>query len=248
MIRNIHFADPGEPAPTTNPLPVEREEVTLRLRKVTVSPQEEYQLRAGEVRPISYELAAAILSFKGRCEINNKGVVVDRKELGGRHVYFHEDSITLNDFSVREQRLFYVINRQASDVIHILDHAGCYIESLPLREKPAVLDNDAQRQQYRENKAIADRAAKRLQDLHAEDTRERLETLAHNSREMTRIVQTLPTPGSDHAQPLQAHRSESAEIVAEVTRQTIARSSREKEAGTAADIVSRRTRQVDCPL
>jgi hypothetical protein len=247
MIRNITF-DSGSASLQTRPSE-EPEETILRTRKVTVSPHEEYQLRAGHVRPISNELAAAILSFKGRAIVGNKGVTVDRKDIGGRFVYFHEDSITLNDFSSREKKLFYVINRQTPEVLHLLDETGAYIESLPLRERPAVLDNEAQAEQLRQHKTVINRAATRLQHLHADDTRQALEDLAANSKEMQRVVHTLPAPCSDPANPVQPHRATAdGEIIAEVTRQTSARVSREKAAGSPSDIVRRRTREVECPF
>lgn len=246
MIRNITFSDCGAGvSPAADP---PEAATTLRLRPVTVSPHEEYLLRSGEVHPISNELAAAILSMKGRAIIGNKGVVVDRKDIGGRYVYFHEHSVTLNDFASRERRLFYVINRQTPEVLHLLDETGCYIESLPLRDRPAVLDNEAQQEQLRQNKAIVNRAASRLQSLHAEDTREALDTLAANSREMQRVVQTLPAACSEPAPPVQPSRNGSAETIAEVTRETAARFTRQKAAGTASDIVRRRTRDVECPF
>lgn len=245
MIRNITFMEPDSGAQSAVEAP---ENVTLRLRHVTVSPAEEYQMRSGEVRPISNELASAILSFKGRAKVENKGVVVERKDIGGKFTYFHEDSIVINDFSIREKKLFYVINRMVPEVLHLLDETGAYIESLPLRDRPAVLDVEAQAEQLRQNKTIINRAAKRLQDLHAEDTREALEDLAANSKEMQRVVQVLPAACSDPANPAQPSRNVMAEQVAEVTRQTSVRVSREKAAGSPSDIVRRRTRTAECPF
>lgn len=207
MIRNITFM---EAEGVDSPDQETPEEVILRTRKVTVSPQEEYQLRAGEVRPISNELAAAILSFKGRAQIGNKGVLVDRKDIGGRFVYFHEDSIIINDFSCRERKFFYVINRVSPDILHLLDDTGVYVESLPLRERPAVLDNDAQAREISRHKTVISRAASRLQNLHADDTRDALETLAANSCEMQRVVQTLPAPAAQPVQPARSIQGEAA--------------------------------------
>lgn len=225
MIRNITFESRSVGvSPTAEP-----EQTILRTRSITVSPAEEFHLRDGQTRPISNDLAAAILSFKGRAQIANKGVIVDRKDIGGRFVYFHEHSVTLNDFASRERRLFYVVNRQTPEVLHLLDEAGCYLESLPLRERPAVLDNEAQAEQLRQHKSVINRAASRLQALHGEDTREALQTLAENSREMQRIVQTLPTSCTAPAQEPQPSRNGSAETIAEVTRQTSIRVSEERE-------------------
>lgn len=205
MIRNITFMETEGEAP-----PTATEEVTLKTRQVTVSPCEEYQLRPGDAQPISNELAAAILSFKGRAQIGNKGVLVDRKDIGGRFVYFHEDSVVLNDFASREKKFFYVINRLTPDILHLLDETGAYIESLPLRERPAVLDNEAQAREIARNKTVIGRAASRLQALHADDTRERIETLAANSREMQRVVQTLPAPSVQPVQPARSTHGEAA--------------------------------------
>lgn len=215
MIRNITFITEPERGIHSAPQP---EEVTLRTRTVTVSPSEEYQLRGGQVRPISNELAAAILSFKGTAQIANKGVIVDRKDIGGRFVYFHEHSIVINNFASRERKYYYVINRLVPEVLHLLDETGAYIESLPLRERPAVLDAEAQAEQVRQNKTIISRAATRLQQLHAEDTRETLEALAANSKEMQRIVQVLPAACSDPASPVQPARSTHGEAAATGTR------------------------------
>jgi hypothetical protein len=249
MIRNITFDQGSADVPPASSAATAPEEiVTLRTRPVTVSPAEEYQFRPGEVRPISNELAAAILSFKGRAIVGNKGVTVERKDIGGKFVYFHEHSVTLNDFASREKKLFYVINRQTPEVLHLLDEAGCYIESLPLRERPAVLDNEAQAEQLRQHKTVINRAASRLQQLHGEDTREALQTLAENSREMQRVVQTLPAPCTATAEPLQPHRSPQGEAIAEVTRHTAERVVRAKAAGTTTDIVTRRSRAATCPF
>lgn len=245
MIRNITFQSSEDTAPATT-TEQEPEEVILRTRRVTISPAEEYALRPGEVRPISNELAAAILSFKGRAQIANKGVVVERKDIGGRYVYFHENSITLNDFSSREKKLWYVINRLTPEVLHLLNEDGSYIESLPLRERPAVLDTDAQAKQAAENKRVINRASQRLQHLHADDTAQALEDLAANSAEMLRVVQVLPAPNAPAATP---HRpTADGETIAQVERDTVHRITRDRDAGTPSDIVRRRTREVECPF
>jgi hypothetical protein len=252
MIRNITFiAEEPDMERGLQSAP-EPEHTTLRLRQVTMSPLEEYAIRPGEVRPISDELAAAILSFKGRAIIGNKGVVVDRKDIGGKYTYFHEDSILINDFATRERRLYYVINRQAPDVLHLLDESGCYLESLPLRERPAVLDTEAQAKQLRENKTVANRAARRLQEIHAEDTREALETLAANASEMQRVVHTLPVPDSTDAPPVQPIRSIQGERVAtaeaDLRRGLPTFKKSRQTTHDEDDILTRRATPTECPF
>lgn len=249
MIHNITFA---AGATMSEDAPVEN--TTLRTRSITVSPTEEYQLRPGNVRPISNELAAAILSFKGRAIVGNKGVVVDRKDIGGRYVYFHEDSIIINDFSSREKKLFYVINRLTPEVLHLLDETGAYIESLPLRERPAVLDNTAQAEQIRQNKAVINRASERLQVLHAPDTKEILETLAANSSEMTRVVMTLPADGNNTEAPQETHRSTHGESIAaaitDIQRGTYERNTKAhaERSESTRDVLDRRSKNKECPF
>lgn len=211
MIRNITFEmDDTAPATAT-----QETAPTLRLRPVTVSPAEEYALRAGTVRPISNDLAAAILSRKGRAEVTLKGIVVDRTDMGGRATYWHPNSILCNDLTNRDRKLFYVINIHQRDIVHVLDSAGCYLESLPIKERPEVLNTAQQAKAAADHKRQIGRVAAHLQQLHGKDTAERLEELAANSREMQRVVQTLPAPSATPAQPA---RSPMGEAIAGGTR------------------------------
>lgn len=168
----------------------------LRLRTVAVSPHEEYQLRGGSVRPISNELHAAILSRKGRAEITPKGIIVERKDMGGRNVFWHEDSIVCNDLAARERKIFYVVNPLQPDIVHLLTDEGAYIESLPLKSRPEVLNVEQQAEEMRRQQTFISRATRRLQQIHGADTAERLREMQANSAEMQRVVQTLPAPAA----------------------------------------------------
>ncbi len=170
-------------------------DLRIRLRSVAVSPHEEYHLRPGQVRPISNDLAAAILSRKGRVEITLKGIVVDRVDMGGRNTFWHEDSILCNDLAAAKGRkIYYKVNPLLPDIVHLLEEDGSYIESLPLKFRPEVLNTDQQEAEVRKQNRQINRAASRLQQLHGETTRERLADLQANSREMQRVVQTMPAP------------------------------------------------------
>ena len=198
-------------------------DVRLKLRTVAVSPSEEYALRAGDVTPIPDSLAALILSRSGRVEINLKGVVIDRKDLGGRCTYWHPDSRVCSDLSFRSRKVFYVLNIHRPEVLHLLDEAGTYLESLPLKERPAVLDNEAQTAEARKNHRAIARAAAHLQRLHADDTRDALEALRHNAEATRRVVQTLPQPGcKPAAEPVQEPRSALGETIAAAERDVMA--------------------------
>lgn len=210
MLRNITFDPPPSDPVSVYDIPEEKDFV-LRLRPVTVSPAEEYALRPGEVRPISHYLASAILTRKGRAEFTLKGIVIDRADMGGRNTYYHPDSALCNDLATRERKLYYLVNPLQKDIAHIYDDNGYYLETLPIKERPAVLDIEAQARVAAGHRRHIDRAAKRLQELHAKDTAERLEELAANSREMQHAVQVLPTP---NAQPVQPARSKHGEAAA----------------------------------
>jgi hypothetical protein len=203
-LRNVHFTAPLDdeptPAPTVDSIVATLPE-KMRLRKVAVSPLEEYARREGSVRPISDALAACILSIKGRVEINQKGARIDRKEIGGVRVYWHLDSRICADLSSREKKWFYVLNRHLPDRIHILDEHGRYIETLPQKSMPAALDNAAQAAAAADDKRAFRRAADHLQRLHGEDTTEKLEELRHNREIATRYVQTLDAPAAVDRQP-----------------------------------------------
>ena len=180
---------------TIDPPTAPAEDLRIRLRSVAVSPHEEYQLRPGQVRPISNDLAAAILSRKGRVEITLKGIVVDRVDMGGRNTFWHEDSILCNDLAAAKGRkIYYKVNPLQPDIVHLLEEGGSYIESLPLKFRPEVLNTEQQEAEVRKQNRQISRAAARLQKLHGETTRERLADLAANSREMQRVVQTMPAP------------------------------------------------------
>jgi hypothetical protein len=198
QLRNIHFADfDSEPAPSaptppdvTQPRPVE---TILKSRKVSVSPHEEYALRNGEARPISDSLAAIICSRKGRAKISLEGITVDRKDIGGKRLYHHPDSRLCNDQSSRERKIYYVLNSMKPEVIHLLTDQGVYIESLPEKFQPAVLNNEEQKKEYDDQRRQVARVARHLQELHRDDTKEAMAAIMSNNNEMRRIVNVLGT-------------------------------------------------------
>lgn len=206
-LRNIHFTCEDEPTGGTDSSPSAVAEAApafdtkLRLRKIKVSPHEEYALRLGEVAPISDSLAALICCRKGRAEIGPKGITVERKDIGGKRIYHHVDSRLCNDLSQRERKIFYVLNSLKPDIIHLLDDTGRYIESLPEKFQPGVLNNEEQRREYEDQKRQVSRVARHLQELHADDTKEAIAALTHNATVMKGIVQVL---GTDTPSPTNA--------------------------------------------
>jgi hypothetical protein len=200
---NIHFAAPSDtPAMPDNPAARQpAAEIRMRVRKVAISPHEEYALRPGAVRPISDALAALICCRKGRAEIGPKGITVERKDIGGRRIYHHVDSVLCNDLSQRERKIYYVLNALKPEVIHLLDDTGRYLESLPEKFQPGVLNTEEQAKEFADQKRQVSRVARHLQELHGEDTREAIATLTRNADMMKGIVHVL---GIDDAAPAQA--------------------------------------------
>lgn len=206
-LRNIHFAceesDTGIPACSSPPAAEAPPafDTKLRLRKIKVSPHQEYALRHGEVAPISDSLAALICCRKGRAEIGPKGITVERKDIGGKRIYHHVDSRLCNDLSQRERKIYYVLNSLKPDIIHLLDDTGRYIESLPEKFQPGVLNNEEQKREYQDQQRQVSRVARHLQELHGDDTKEAIAALTHNATVMKGIVQVL---GTDTPSPTNA--------------------------------------------
>lgn len=258
-LRNIHFTTEDEPARSAGfsrpvPAPESPEDVKLKLRKTKVSPHEEYALRPGQVRPISDSLAALICCRKGRAEIGPKGITVERKDIGGRRIYHHVDSILCNDLSQRERKIFYVLNSLKPDIIHLLDDTGRYLESLPEKFQPGVLNNEEQKREWDDQKRQMNRLARHLQELHGDDTKEAIAALAHNADQMKGIVQVL---GNGAATPAQAPaRSPLGEAIADADhairtdRHTYDRSTpaaKDRET-TTRDVLTRRAKETECPF
>lgn len=254
-LRNIHFkAEEDSPASTaavTAPVADHR----LRIRKVAVSPHQEYAMRPGEVRPISDSLAALICCRKGRAEIGPKGISVERKDIGGKRIYHHVDSLLCNDHSRRGRKVFYVLNSLKPDVIHLLEDNGSYIESLPEKAMPGFGDTKSLEKELRDQKRQVSRLARHLQDLHGKDTEEAIATLARNADQMKGIVQVLAA-GKEPATPVQPARSTLGETILAADRDLrsgLAAYDRGPAAGVdradvTRDILTRRAKGTACPF
>lgn len=260
-LRNIHFADSEETSSSSSDLgPSTLPEVRLRLREVTIAPHEEHARRPGECQPIADALAALICCRKGRAEIGPKGITVDRKDIGGKRIYHHVDSRLCNDHSLREHKIFYVLNSLRPDVIHLLDATGRYIESLPEKFQPGVLNNEEQAKEYADQKRQVNRLARHLQELHADDTAEAIAAIRHNADQMKGIVQVLgtaaPAPAAQSSSSLgdsiaTAERDHlTGSITYDRSTPTPTSTDRTPKPETAAQILARRAgkqQHVECP-
>lgn len=219
--RNIHFAPSSAeetPAPAVAPEPAA--ELTLRIRRVKVSPADEYRMRTGNPRPISMALAAMILSKSGKAEITSKGVRVDRTDIGKRS-YWHSDSRLCNDLSHRNRKVFYVINALQPEIIHLLDETGRYLESLPQVEGVTPFDTEATVKAHAAKDRQIARITKHMQRIHQPDAEETLEAKSRLTSEMQRVVSLLDPPVESNATEAPSPLGDRiAEAVREGSRQT----------------------------
>lgn len=162
-----------------------------RLRKVTNSPAREYAARPGVVDSLPDSVAALICSFKGRAEVQRNGIKVERKELSDTPIfYWHEDSRTC--LGMQGQKVFYVLNPNTLDCVHVMDAQGRYIETVPRKGLPRILDYDAAKKEIAKHRRYMSRQETRLQELHGEDTKEILQRHRDNTEEMMRATTILP--------------------------------------------------------
>ncbi len=232
---NPHFAPCGthaEPAQTPCTTSADTPPATLpRLRKVTNSPAREFASRPGNVEPLPDSVTALILSFKGRAKVQRNGIKIHRKEISEEPIFFwHEDSLTC--LGKQGETVLYVLNPQTPDCIHIMDTAGRYIETVPRKGRPAILDHDAAAKEIAAHRRYMTNQQTRLQQLHGEDTAQILQRHRDNSEEMTRATNihpaqdTTPEPASAptadlirrHGQQHQTHINRRAEQDASASR------------------------------
>jgi hypothetical protein len=193
-LRNIHFQSAGTATHEDPQQPAEpAAEVRLRLRKVKLSPAEEYTHRAGQPRPISMALAACILSKSGKADVKPKGVLVDRTDIG-RHYFWHADSRLCNDLSYRSRKIIYVYTALQPDIIHCLGDDGEYLETLPRHTQVDAFDVEASQAAHAAKARQLNRVAAHMQRIHQPDSDEALAIASRNAMEMQRVVQAMPAP------------------------------------------------------
>ena len=78
-------------------------------------------------------------------------------------------------------------------MVHLLTDQGVYIESLPEKFQPGVLNNEEQKKEYDDQRRQVARVARHLQELHGDDTKEAMAAIMSNNHEMCRIVNVLGT-------------------------------------------------------
>jgi len=182
-MRNIHLPDPQPtPAPAAG-LP--------RLRSVTNDPAREYAQRPGEVEPLPDSIAALILCKRGYAivERHQIKVTMDTKT----YFFASSASVTIAEKNGTGEKVLWVINRHAPDVLHILGRDGEYIESIPRKGRADWFSNDAaSKEALAETRRMRQRDMTRLQQIHQPDTAAALEREQDNTRRVAKLVNTFP--------------------------------------------------------
>lgn len=179
-------------------LPRTPDAAPMRTRRVTLSPAEEYQARPGETELIPDALAALILSRKAFVECGAKGVLLNRKELGGKRRYWSPDSPSCSRIGNGEkQKLIAVWNDLDQDFIHLMSVDGRYIETLPCETMPAMLDQAALSKELASHRRVHARHHEHLKRLHSDDSHAALESARNNTAEIQRTITTLPAEATN---------------------------------------------------
>lgn len=195
--RSIH-AIPPKPVDDEAPQSFDEIEQLPKLRSRTNDPAREYAQRGGEVRRLPDSIAALILSKKGWAKIERHQIKVT---LDGEDLFFaSRDSLVIAAKNGTGERVLWVMNRRAPDVLHLLTDDGRYIESVPRKGEATWFDHGAASQAaHADATAQIQRDARRLQELHRPDTEAAAAAAQHNAAQTRRLIQTFPVPGHDRS-------------------------------------------------
>lgn len=214
--RNVHLPTVEEaPAPSAP-----------RLRVVTNDPAREYAQRPGQAERLPDSVAALILCKSGFAKVERQEIKITLD--GTDHKFASSNSITIAEKNGTGERVLWVINRHAPDVLHILSKDGAYIESIPRKGSATWFSSDeASREALAETRRMRKRDMERLDQVHAPDTRAALEREQHNRTEIARLVSTFPSPASDREQQPAADRPKATETLAPARETPSSRATRE---------------------
>lgn len=188
-----HFPKPGE---------------KFKVRYLTHSPEEEYQVREGQTEQLDPEFHAMLCGgWFGTATCTLRGVLIKNGELVGhanrdRGIRYHRpNSIMCNQLADGDQLVRYTFNPASPGVIHLHTPRGEYIESLPAVNRPRALDNEALAAQKKLHEAQISHAARTLQVLHQSESTEAVDQLSRNAAEMDRVATQLSLPAEQRPQP-----------------------------------------------
>ncbi len=217
--QNIHFKPAVEEDSSAEQTPCSSTDLhslpEFKIRYVTASPVEEYQLRDGQVQPISNALASMILSKSGTATVTRKGLKIDKKELGGRRTFWHADSPICNQLTGEqsEYKVVYFFNPHNTDLVHLLDaKTGTYLESLPAKEQISPLDAEAAGKQIAKHNRQIGRAMSHLQNLQGDETRQVLEEASRNAELASKVISTLPAKKDASVAPHKPERTTADQV------------------------------------
>ncbi|EDY16714.1 hypothetical protein CfE428DRAFT_5827 [Chthoniobacter flavus Ellin428] len=173
-------------------------EVASRTRRVTNDPAREYAQRQGEVERLPDAVAALILCKKGwaKVERHQIKITLDGEEL----VFASRDSMVIAEKNGTGERVLWAVNRRAPELLHVLTKDGAYVESIPRKGEAQWFSHDAEsRAAYADAQAQIQRDARRLRDLHTEDSAEAVRAAQANAATTERLVNTFPAPEAERS-------------------------------------------------
>lgn len=208
-----------EIAPAVQVLPSPGDQI--KVRHLTFSPREEFAARDGNTEKLDHEFIAMLCGgWHGIATCTLNGILLKTAELVGVANrlqgirYWHPDSNLCNQLADGNKKVLYTYNPSRPEMIHLHTLDGRYLETLPQRNRPGIMDNTALAKDLADQNRQIQRAANRLQDLQQETTNEAICTATRNASEMDRVATTMALP--DHLQPKPAADSSTGRIAAEI--------------------------------
>jgi hypothetical protein len=194
-LKNIHLAEPSDfpeisAAPVSTAEPVQ----ARRMRKVSLSPVEEFHLRLARLsrkpEALPDELAAILSQVQKRPMVQANGIVFD--VAGVSYRFWHEDSVTCRPENVGQKALI-TYDPDELDVIYVLSDAGEFLEAIPRAEATPWFSAEASREIAR-HRQVAERVHAELRRDHAITARQEHDRAKSNA-EAIQIANEFPVPG-----------------------------------------------------
>ena len=182
------------PAPATD-----RGRVTGRLRPVTRSPAQEFELRQGQCRKIPKALEIALMGATTTAPIHRNGISFTPKLLNPqgktkRLTWWRADSPVCQVANIGK-KVTVAYDPLDCSFIHVLDANGKYLDTLPLKDKTPWFDPEETARAIADTKRIASRVSGQLQHLHSAAAEAAAEAARSNKAKIENIVQTFPKEG-----------------------------------------------------
>lgn len=202
-LRNIHCQTRAT-AFSRIPATEELHEVTYR--KVPRSPDQEFAARIEKYgRPIQFpqSVISLILQKQTRAEVGPSGIAIKFQKTSYR--YWSDESAVCHN--QRGEKVLCTFDPDDMSVIHVLTDDGCYIESVPQKNKISWFDDAALRDEMRKKAHSLNRDLAQFQAIHKDTSEEKINRVISNAQKM-QIVNTMPCGAAPAAE-----RSPEADLV-----------------------------------